>query len=1404
MIFIGEGTKKRPNFVSMVFGKHIGGLLSGLLCGLMLTLCCFSCSGKEQTASMLNTKALSYIWIDLDSTEQFASLAYDMTRPHSDERALSMNIMARVASSRLDYRRAWELYSAIPEVTGNQLERLTAKVGMMRICQRISDNVSYYESRNEILLLLRLLHEESVTFNEEQYGRMLSLERSFRMESARYWSELEQPLQAEYEMSYVRQDNGLRDDTDRFQMYMYMRGLGIGGDPDDPDEVWQRLRSLDNCLRNSIRDGNTRMYALSIGAIAELLLEYGTETVLSGVSGDMLSRLNASDVSAELLPTQLTLKSLQLAAQYGSQYDIIVCERLLASCYIERGLYEEALATLSKALDMLNDNLRLNYPEADGLERLELYRDDGAIVEESWMSEAPLAALPELMSSIREQISLAYSGLDDKVASDYNRNVYLELQKNIRLDRRFEARSMLLERSNNRLMALLYVIVGSILLLLLAVAVFHKRIKAYRERYAELMRRTVSICEEILSPASESSGLLEQLNSTVSTSIRDITGARGVTVSQDGRIDVDWGGKRPDRHSRAVISTVTPFIKVALNNADELTGQANRLRQVEKQQYVYKMHADRNKRENIARKTCCQVVAECLPYIDRMRAEIEHLTQLQPDSGQYEASLEYIRELAGCINDYNDVLASWISVRQGMVKLNIESFPLQQLFDIVSHGSRSFTLKGLELEVAGTEATVRADRVLTLFMLNTLAENARKFTPSGGKVRIEAQEESDWVEISVQDNGIGLSEEDVRRLNEEKVYDPDSIGSGDARRNKGSGFGLMNCRGIIEKYRKSDEIFSVCRFNVESEPGKGSRFSFRLPKGIRRALVVLLAATWAAPAFSDTPDDAYGSDSLIIKAYNYAEQSYLCNTEMRFEEALAYADSALTALNEDYLANGGNPELMLEFCDTRTPAETYWIESGYATDYETVLWIRNEVAVSALALKDWAVYRYNNDAYLKLFKLFYSEDRIEKDCLKLQRYNSNLTIAVIVLVVLLMLLLLTRFMMRSRHWLRYRSDLQQVVRVVNRISETTSVRNTGTFNMNEVLQRVADGMSGEMDHLCDLRELTISIIDEGKVCSASAVDRNRDERLTDRMRECLESGVAQSTADGLCQALPLLLEQEGVTQCNGVLGIRLEHEPDETWRVVADMVTHYLATALNSCVMRFQTGFRNLEQMQEESDRIRFEDNRLHVSNLVLDNCLSTLKHETVWYPNRIMQMAQGDVNAREMLELVDYYREIFGILSQYALSQTKEHLLHVGRVDVDSLLTDMKSFFDKHIARRGISAVLECPMNGLTVNADGGMLLYLLENLVEDVSEGERIKADSAVEGGFVKISVHRSGLKWSDAESDLLFSPLKNRESMAYVICRQIIREHDELLGYPGCRINAERETDGVVIWFTVPTWD
>lgn len=1374
--------------------KGLGYLVLGTMLCVASTLNA-TAQNSGQTVFDLNEKAISYLWNNLDTAEQYARYAMEISRRHSDERAKAVNTLARIAFMRMDYTQSWELYSSVPSVTSNMLEVVASQIGLMRICQRTSDNVSFYEYRNSILLNLRALHEESEALNAAQRDRLMSLERSFRMESARYWFELEQLGQAGREMSYVVPDNRLRDDHDRYLMYTYMHGLGIGLEANGlEDMASQRLRSLDNCLRNAVRYNNVRMQALSISAICSLLLEYGTENVLSGVSDDMLLRLNASDVQSELLPTQLALKALQLSASYGGQYEIIECERLLASCYIERGLFEEALGALGTALDMLNDNCRLNNAGKNELEPLERYRSDGVIVEELWMDAMPHGVVPECMASLREQMSLAYSGLNDKIASDYNRTVYLEIQKNIRLDRRFEARTILLERSNRSLMVMLYAVAAAIILLIAFILLFHKRINAANRKYVSMMQKTVEMCGSILKPAPADTDIIEWLNGTIAPELKELTGAESVCINENAEIDASWGGKRVSRDSCAVLNIVAPYLKAALRNADELVGQADRLKQAEKQHYLYRLHAESNKRENLARKTCCQVVGECLPYIDRMRSEIRHLSEMPADSPQYEQSLQYVRELAERINQYNDLLSQWIRIRQGVVALNVESFPVQSVFDIVNKGGRSFSQKGVELSVVKSDAVVRADRVLTLFMINTLADNARKFTPAGGKVTIEATQGEDYVEISVSDTGVGLSQEDVHSIRDTKVFDPEQIGQGQTQ-GKGSGFGLMNCKGIIEKYRKSDDLFKVCSFDVESKPGSGSRFSFHLPKGIRRALTILLLLCTGLTARAQNPD------SLLITAYNYANQTYLCNTEGRFDEALVYADSAFYALNRDYLLHGGSLDMLLSVMDVLVPAETYWLEDGYATDYETVLWLRNEIAVSALALRDWDVYRYNDDAYLKLFKLYFGEWRIEEDCRELQRTNSNLSISVIVFVLIFITILLVRYVVHSRHWLKFRSDLQQAIRVVDGISQITAVTDLDSFNADDVVNRLVEGIFIELDHLIDLRSFMISLNDEGRIITAVQNDGPADERLADRVSACMAQGTEQISADGLCRALPLMLTLEDEERQIGAVGFRLEHDADETWQIVNGMITGYLATALYSCVIRFESGFRDIEQIEEESERIRYEENRLHVSNLILDNCLSTLKHETVWYPNRIVQMVEKN-QVQDMQELVDYYREIFGILSQYALSQTTGQLLHRDVFAVSDVMDQASAFVDKTGSKSGYNGQFTVEAADLKVSADSVMIKYLVESLIErGMADGGDMRLTAAEQGGFVRFELHRKCAVPTSEVLDGLFTPLMNKDNMAYVICRQIIREHDEAFGHPGCRINAEAEKDGMVIWFTVP---
>jgi len=83
------------------------------------------------------------------------------------------------------------------------------------------------------------------------------------------------------------------------------------------------------------------------------------------------------------------------------------------------------------------------------------------------------------------------------------------------------------------------------------------------------------------------------------------------------------------------------------------------------------------------------------------------------------------------------------------------------------------------------------------------------------------------VEIAVEDTGKGMTDDQLEHLFETKPIREEH------------GFGLLNCKGIIEKYRKLSQIFSVCTIAATSSLGKGTRLMFRLPKGILRTLLLL-------------------------------------------------------------------------------------------------------------------------------------------------------------------------------------------------------------------------------------------------------------------------------------------------------------------------------------------------------------------------------------------------------------------------------------------------------------------------------------------------------------------------------------------------------------------------------------
>jgi signal transduction histidine kinase len=112
---------------------------------------------------------------------------------------------------------------------------------------------------------------------------------------------------------------------------------------------------------------------------------------------------------------------------------------------------------------------------------------------------------------------------------------------------------------------------------------------------------------------------------------------------------------------------------------------------------------------------------------------------------------------------------------------------------------------------------VKADRTLILRVISNLLDNAAKNTPSGGSVSLTAFKQNNEVTITVSDTGAGIPPEHLPHIFERFYKVP-----GLTRSNNGYGLGLAISKSIVES--TGGRIF------VQSEPGKGSTFTIKLPQ----------------------------------------------------------------------------------------------------------------------------------------------------------------------------------------------------------------------------------------------------------------------------------------------------------------------------------------------------------------------------------------------------------------------------------------------------------------------------------------------------------------------------------------------------------------------------------------------
>ncbi len=163
----------------------------------------------------------------------------------------------------------------------------------------------------------------------------------------------------------------------------------------------------------------------------------------------------------------------------------------------------------------------------------------------------------------------------------------------------------------------------------------------------------------------------------------------------------------------------------------------------------------------------------------------------------------------------------WARSQSGNLVIIPENIQLSSLIRGLYYlNKESLSIKNIRFESAiDNECMVFSDMNMLKTVLRNLISNAIKFTPQGGLITIAAIEDEDFVKIKVSDSGVGIAEENLPKLFNEKQHFS-SVGTNNEA---GSGLGLILCKNFVQANNG--------KISAESISGKGSTFTIEIPKG---------------------------------------------------------------------------------------------------------------------------------------------------------------------------------------------------------------------------------------------------------------------------------------------------------------------------------------------------------------------------------------------------------------------------------------------------------------------------------------------------------------------------------------------------------------------------------------------
>jgi len=224
-------------------------------------------------------------------------------------------------------------------------------------------------------------------------------------------------------------------------------------------------------------------------------------------------------------------------------------------------------------------------------------------------------------------------------------------------------------------------------------------------------------------------------------------------------------------------------------------------------------HLEASRRDLVA-----NVSHELKTPITAIRAHLENLLDgvEQPDPEILQVMLAQSERLGRLVEQLLDLSR----LESGEVPLRREQVALPPLVaQVMSEIEVASADRDVDVlsELADDLPTIEADPERVHQVIFNLVDNAVRFTPEGGEVRIEAHRHNGSIEVSVADTGVGIPAEALPRLFE-RFYRVDPAR---AREDGGTGIGLAIARSVVEAHGGT--------IRAESDPGRGSTFTFDLP-----------------------------------------------------------------------------------------------------------------------------------------------------------------------------------------------------------------------------------------------------------------------------------------------------------------------------------------------------------------------------------------------------------------------------------------------------------------------------------------------------------------------------------------------------------------------------------------------